>query len=231
MKKYNNFIKENKENMTMFLIDAIKSYVYPFKGNYENVEYAINNGANVNDKINGKTPLDFLIEQEVTHQGYYVNWEKSNLIKIAKLLVKNGAKFKNSDIVHIFDLQYNLSNIPEIENSNKLISLILKTNIDINYADENGKNALMSAIYSDTAHSHESNSFYNLKIIEKIIQHNIDLTHKDNDGKTFIEYVDYHNKKQAKKLKAKIEFILFNNKNLSNVQNWYIFKNSEKYNL
>lgn len=215
-------------NESISLINAIEERDGNTKGNYQSVVDAINKGADVNFIDNGTTPADTLIEQQINYSGRYVDWKKSNLVKIAEILVKNNAKFKDSDIIEL--LKNQAPDWDEIKNAGKIAILIIPS-VDINYQDENDRNALMWAIEADSSHSYESNRFYNIPVIKKLIENGIDLLQKDKYGNDFMDCTTYHHKKMAKKLKEKLESILLKNQEKENVNEWFLHENAKKYNL
>lgn len=65
-------------------------------------------------------------------------------------------------------------------NDHELINLIYDKNIDYNFSDENGRNAIYHAILFNGTNSKD--------IVSKIIK-KIDITHKDNNGNNILEFV------------------------------------------
>ena len=226
--KYLKKFENDKDNDIRFLILAIDTDANYNKGSYFEAKDVLEKITNVNIEIDGKTPTDHLVDRIASgNSGKYVNWENNDLVKIAKLLVENGAKFRDSDILKILNKQAH--DTDEIKKSNELIKLILKTNININYFDKHGSNALMYAIVGDL--EHESSRFYNLNVIKKIIESGIDLTHEDEFGQNFINYIEQYSKRQEKKLLSKVNIILFDNKDKENVKDWFLHQDTKKYNL
>lgn len=179
---------------------------------FETLKLLVFNGANVNLKNKeGETLLDTLID------FYY---KSKYIYPSVKLLIEHGAKVdiktkycsfyedhKYTD--HHDEIKGTLLHKAIIYSEDcQLISLLLKSGIDVNTKDEEGKTPLICAVRSShpsiikllLSHGADVNAtdnfgrtalFYYIRYIESaelLIKHGIDINHQDNDGNTVLHY-------------------------------------------
>jgi len=157
-------------------IDGATLLIAIRKGYNDIVELLIANGANVNAKDDGKTPLD-LARLRFIRYGE----EEDSFFKIVDLLLKNGGKSGAEDSFHI---AATMGNIEAVQQH-------LASNQDINFKDDIGRTALHAAAGADLdcedlfnsphANTHEKTQ---MDIVKLLIANGADLNAKDENGWT-----------------------------------------------
>lgn len=141
---------KNLEGNTPFIIAA--EYI----SNNKVFELLIKNGADVNDKnIYGYSAIKWAVN--------YGDFEKF------KLLVEAGADFEDEDLL-FWGASY--------EGNPKIINIILKSGVDVNYKDKSGRTALIYGALH----------MCNPKVFELLLKRGADPDIKDDDKRTALDY-------------------------------------------
>jgi len=164
-------------------------------GNIMGIKSLLDNGANIEDKINGRTPLlfaffedggDEIIEFLINNGANIEAKDKEGLtalmlsvlqqrVGLALFLISNGADVNTIENLHnrtplLLACYYD---------DEEMVEILTESGADINAKDKYGWTPLILSSSED-----------NMGNVEYLIRAGADMNIKDNEGKTFIDYIE-----------------------------------------